>query len=417
MKAEIISIGTELLLGTITDTNASYLARRLADLGIDCFYVSQVGDNESRIVDVMRRALERSDLVITTGGLGPTGDDLTREAISTLLGEAPVVVPELEERLRAFFARRGASMPDRNLKQATLIPSARTLNNPVGTAPGWLVRTNTPAGERFLVAMPGVPYEMKRMWEQEVEAWLRPLSPTLLVSRTLKILGLGESAIDEKVADLMNGSNPTLAPYAKQDGVHLRISAKAASERDAQGLIARLEEEVRKRLGDAVYGVDDETPASVVEDLLTEAGANIAVLEVGMGAVGAVSTQLAGYSGFAGAVVGSSPEEVAHLLTGERSPLSHVEAGRALLRKCGADLVLALFVTEESAAAGNSVKAIAEILLIGGSGSEETSPVTSKSEWTTSHSEVPRLVGLVALNLLRRWLLAQGRRMRQLDAV
>src|SRR4051812_17098625 len=124
MRAEIVSIGTELLLGSITDTNASYLAQRLAALGIDCFYVSQVGDNQARIVDTLQRAVARSELVITTGGLGPTGDDLTRESIADLVGEAPHVVPELEERLRAFFARRGVPMPQGNIKQATVIPSA-----------------------------------------------------------------------------------------------------------------------------------------------------------------------------------------------------------------------------------------------------------------------------------------------------
>src|SRR6266568_2757708 len=122
MRAEIVSIGTELLLGSITDTNASYLAQRLADLGIDCYYISQVGDNQARIVETLQRALERSDLTITTGGLGPTGDDLTRESIAALLAEAPFVDAQLEEKLRAFFARRRVPMPERNLKQATLIP-------------------------------------------------------------------------------------------------------------------------------------------------------------------------------------------------------------------------------------------------------------------------------------------------------
>ena len=202
MKAEIVSIGTELLLGSITDTNAAYLAQRLSALGIDCYYVSQVGDNEARIIETLRRAVQRSDLTITTGGLGPTGDDLTREAIAGLLGKSPYVVPELEEQLRVFFSRRGLSMPSANSKQATLIASASVLSNPIGTAPGWLVKCPAVGGsERYIVAMPGVPFEMKRMWEEEVEPWLRPICPSLLVSRTLKILGLGESAIDERVAE------------------------------------------------------------------------------------------------------------------------------------------------------------------------------------------------------------------------
>src|SRR5438552_455466 len=169
MRAEIVSIGTELLLGTITDTNASFLAQRLANLGINCFYVSQVGDNLGRLVDTLERASERSELVITTGGLGPTQDDLTREAISTLLGEPMVVQPDLERELRAFFERRGVEMPERNLKQATLIASAEVLHNPVGTAPGWWVSRPHEDGTKVIVSMPGVPFEMKRMWESEVE--------------------------------------------------------------------------------------------------------------------------------------------------------------------------------------------------------------------------------------------------------
>src|SRR4051812_14923535 len=137
MRAEIVSIGTELLLGTITDTNASYLAQQLAALGIDCYYVSQVGDNLDRLVETLRRAWDRSDLIVTTGGVGPTQDDLTREAIAALLGETMTVDPTLESELRAFFVRRGVDMTQTNLKQASLIPSAQTLPNPIGTAPGW----------------------------------------------------------------------------------------------------------------------------------------------------------------------------------------------------------------------------------------------------------------------------------------
>src|SRR4051812_22536265 len=155
MRAEIVSVGTELLLGQITDTNATYLAQTLADLGIDVYFVSQVGDNRGRLVETLRRGWERSDLIITTGGVGPTEDDLTREAISDLVGETPAVDAATVEMIRAFFRNRNADMPERNRKQAWLIPSAQALPNPVGTAPGWFVRKN----EKILVAMPGVPRE------------------------------------------------------------------------------------------------------------------------------------------------------------------------------------------------------------------------------------------------------------------
>ena len=162
MKAESISIGTEILLGEILDTNAQYIASRLPALGIDLYWMTQVGDNLGRLSEAIRRAWERTDLILTTGGLGPTEDDLTREAIAAVLDEPLSLDGELEAQLRAFFASRGLIMPERNVKQAALIPSARPIPNPRGTAPGWWVEREG----RILVAMPGPPVEMERMWEK-----------------------------------------------------------------------------------------------------------------------------------------------------------------------------------------------------------------------------------------------------------
>src|SRR2546426_2374126 len=191
VRAELLSVGTELLLGQIVDTNAAYLARRLAALGIDCFHICEVGDNLRRAGQAVEVALSRSDLLVCTGGLGPTEDDLTREAIAAALGEEPVVDRELEADLRAWFARRGVDMPERNVKQAWLIPSARAIPNPNGTAPGWDTRRD---GKR-IVSMPGVPREMTYMWEHHIEPSLR--ESTVLRSRTLKLLGIGESHAEE----------------------------------------------------------------------------------------------------------------------------------------------------------------------------------------------------------------------------
>src|SRR5947209_18481073 len=168
LRAELLSVGTELLLGEIVDTNAAYLAGRLAVLGIDCLHMQTVGDNLGRGTEAFERALGRSDLVVVTGGLGPTEDDLTREAIAAALAETPAVDPDLEKELRSWFAGRGLPMPERNRKQAWLIPSARALSNPNGTAPGWDVWKD---GKR-IVAMPGVPREMTPMWEDQVEPTL-----------------------------------------------------------------------------------------------------------------------------------------------------------------------------------------------------------------------------------------------------
>jgi len=405
MKAEILSIGTELLLGSITDTNAAYLARRLADLGVDCYYISQVGDNESRIVDTLRRALERSDLIVTTGGLGPTGDDLTRESIAALLDETPFVVPEIEEKLRAFFTRRGSPMPAQNLKQATLIPSATILKNPIGTAPGWKVTYQSDKTSRTVISMPGVPFEMKRMWVEEVEPWLRPLCPTVLVSRTLKIMGLGESAVESRVTDLMAGTNPTLAPYAKADGVNLRITAKAASVELAREMISPVEAEIRARLGDAIYGADDETPGSIVKQLLTECDIRVAVVEVGSGALGAVSQPLSGYPALVASVFGNRSADLACILAEAPTRPTLEELSSALLDRCDAHVVVAIQVEQQPGPDPTTVSADAEILLTTFENGLRHGTSAFKATWTTSASEVPRLVGLGALNHLRRWLL------------
>lgn len=398
MKAEIISIGTELLLGSINDTNAQYLAQRLSNLGIDLYYVSQVGDNLGRIIEVLARAWDRSDLTITTGGLGPTSDDLTREGIAGLLNETPVVIPDLEESLRSFFSRRGVRMPERNLKQATVIPSASIIPNPIGTAPGWWVRGDTPQGTRAIVSMPGVPYEMKRMWEHEVEPGLLLVTGMVIVSRTLKTLGIGESAVEELVTDLMEGSNPTLAPYAKPDGVHLRITAKAADRDTARDMISKLESKVRERLGVAVYGVDDETPAGVVIDLLDSTGLDVALVEIGTGAIGSVTPLL---------VTERLVKAVALPVRRERDDNSNIEVdARTLLNETGARLALAIDVRQE--AVGNdglTIRFDAEICLVAQEHDGKQTAWRITQSWQTARGEVTRLVGLSALNLLRRHLL------------
>src|SRR5947209_16391945 len=245
MRAEIISCGTELLLGHITDTNATYLAQSLASLGIDLYFVSQVGDNQGRIVETLRRAWERSDLVVITGGLGPTEDELAREAISEMIGETMQVDPELEEELRAMFAARNSVMPERNIKQATLIPSAQVLRNPRGTAPGWWVERDG----HIIVAMPGVPREMYRMWEQEVVPRLGKLTGGLIFTRILRVSGLGESTVEERLDALLHNTNPTIATYAKSDAVDVRITAKAKTRQQAEERVAAMEAQARRVLG------------------------------------------------------------------------------------------------------------------------------------------------------------------------
>jgi nicotinamide-nucleotide amidase len=276
MKAEIIAVGTEILLGEIVDTDSQYIAARLPALGIDLFWVTQVGDNLGRAREALERAWQRSDVIFTTGGLGPTEDDLTREAIAAMLGEEMRVEPSLEAHLREFFARRGRPMPERNIKQATLIPSARAIPNAYGTAPGWWVEREG----RTIIAMPGPPGEMRRMWEAKVEPELRRRGGGIvLVSRTLKTSDVTEGLVDELLGDLKHAANPTVSVYSRADGIQVRIAAKAADRHAAEVLIAPVEAEARRVLGDSVWGVDADTLEAVVGQMLRERGLTLAAME------------------------------------------------------------------------------------------------------------------------------------------
>ena len=306
MRAEILSCGTELLLGHITDTNATYLAQSLAALGIDLYFVSQVGDNQGRIVETLRRAWERSDLIVMTGGLGPTEDDLARESISALLGETMQVDPRLEAELRGIFAARQATMPERNIKQATLIPSAQALSNPRGTAPGWMVEKDG----RIIVAMPGVPREMYQMWEHEVVPRLSAYTGGMIFTRILRVWGLGESAVEERLDALLHNTNPTIATYAKNDAIDVRITAKAGTQEQAEQLVADMEGQARQVLGHHVFGVDKETLQSVVGRYLTERNQWLAVMESMTGGLLAstITDQPDSSKHFIGGVVAYSPD-------------------------------------------------------------------------------------------------------------
>jgi nicotinamide-nucleotide amidase len=275
MKAEIITSGTEILLGNITDTNTRFIASQLAMLGIDLYYTSTVGDNYERFSSVLKQAWERSDLVIITGGLGPTKGDITREVIAGLMGEEMTVDPDMKSELVEFFSRRGIEMPENNLKQATLIPSAEALRNPSGTAPGWWVEKDG----RIILSMPGPPGEMQNMWRGQVLPRLREKSGAVILSRTLKTWGLTEAKVDEMVTPYLSADNPTLALYAKADGINLRITAKAATEETASMLISERERDLRGILGQYIWGVDDESLEGMVGKLLKERGMKLAVTE------------------------------------------------------------------------------------------------------------------------------------------
>ena len=305
MRAHVVSIGSELMQGHLTDTNATYLAQQLVAQGIELVQVTQVGDDQDRLVAALRAAGENADLVICTGGVGPTEDDLTREALAAVADDTPTVDPDLLATIERFFAGRGLAMPERNQKQAWLIPSAEALPNPVGTAPGWFVRL---PGTVF-VAMPGVPREMFRMWREQA----LPRIATDLVRRavstvTFKTLGIGESLAEQTLGGLVAQPNPIVATYAKDDGVHVIVSGFGATDTEATALRDGAAAEVRRLLGPHIYADRDVPLAAAILELLRAHGATLGTVEHGA-------------AGRFAALLGGSPEARGTFLGGMAAPL------------------------------------------------------------------------------------------------
>ena len=315
MVAEILSVGTELLLGQIVDSNAAYLGRTLAGLGVDLFYKSTVGDNEGRVIDTLRRARDRADLIITSGGLGPTEDDLTKECIAQVFEEELVMHEPSLEQLHRFFARRGVKMPERNAKQALIYRHGRMLDNPNGTAPGALLEKDG----KIVISLPGPPNEMIPMVENHVIPLLTERlqgQRQYLVTRVVRFIGIGESAVEERVQDLIRSTNPSLAPLAHTGEVHLRIGAKADSPEAAEALILPMETELHNRLGRFIYGVDKTTLEAAVIHLLKERGMTVACAESCTGGgLGARLTAIPGSSAvFLGGIISYSNDAKIRLL-------------------------------------------------------------------------------------------------------
>ncbi|MGI9951240.1 competence/damage-inducible protein A [Moorellaceae bacterium AZ2] len=277
MLAEAIFTGTELLLGQVVNTNAAFLAQQLAAAGISLFRQIVVGDNLERIKQAIREAKERADLIIIGGGLGPTQDDLTREALAAALGLPLEEDPQAREHIVRFFTARNRPMPSQNLKQALLPRGARLLPNPLGTAPGIFLSHQG----KLYACLPGPPGEFQPMFTQELLPLLRSYcqEQQVILSRVLKVTGMGESTVEERVRDLLPSTNPTLAPLAKIGEVHLRLTARAPDAGTALALIEPIEKEIRRRLSDYVFGADDDTLEQVVGRLLSARGWTLAVAE------------------------------------------------------------------------------------------------------------------------------------------
>lgn len=299
MKAEIVSTGTELLLGETLNTSAHFLTGKLSAMGIEVDHHTTVGDNPERLEQVLRQAIERTDLLVTTGGLGPTVDDLTKELVAKVLDIKMELDPSSLEHIKQFFGRRKAPMPLNNEKQAYFPKGSKILPNPIGTAPGAIIEKNG----KTVIILPGPPFEMTPMFDNYVWPVLQQnIEPDVerMNERVLKVFGMGESAIEEVLADLMDLPNFSMALLAKRAEMHIRLVARSSKKsEEAAEVLNRTEEEIRRRLGNKVFGRDQETMIGIVGQLLKNEQLTIATAESCTGGLlGAALTQEPGSSGF-----------------------------------------------------------------------------------------------------------------------
>lgn len=292
MKCEILAVGTEILLGDILNTNAQYLSRELAELGFDVYYHEVVGDNKERILKALETSFNRSDIIITTGGLGPTKDDMTKELVSEFLGMKMCLHEESLKSIKEYFNKMGREFVKSNEKQAYFPKEAIILKNSNGTAPGAVFEKNNKA----IIVLPGPPKEMESMFKEEVKKYLKKYSDDVIISEVLRIFGVGESKAEEKLQDIIdNGINPTVAPYAKEGEVIFRITAKAQNEEEARKMIVPIKDEIYKRLGNSVYNTGETSLQDTVAKLLIDKNMTIGVSESCTG--GLVSAKLIEYPG------------------------------------------------------------------------------------------------------------------------
>lgn len=256
MIVELISVGTELLLGNIINTNASYLSEKCAALGLSCYYQTVVGDNEERIGESLKTALERSDVVILNGGLGPTQDDLTKETVAKVFNMPLIEDKKVRKQIEVFMTKgQYKKIPENNWKQALVPEGAMVIENENGTAPGLIIEKN----KKSVILLPGPPNEMIPMFQKQIGPYLNKLQPEIIYSKMVKLAGIGESQVADEIQDLINEqTNPTIAPYAKTGEVHLRITAKASSEEEAKKMIKPIVKEIKQRFGEAVYSLKEE---------------------------------------------------------------------------------------------------------------------------------------------------------------
>jgi nicotinamide-nucleotide amidase len=409
MTAEIVSVGTELLLGDIVDTNAAELGKAFAQHGLAHHHRQTVGDNQDRLTACLKLALSRSDVVFTIGGLGPTEDDMTRDGIAAALGVPLIPDEEVEEHLRALFAKRSANWTGSQNRQAMKPAGAEIVPNPNGTAPGLICRSMG----KIVVALPGPRNEFVPMiTEGLAPLWRQIGSGEVIHSRTLRFIGIGESVVAETLADLMEGTNPTAAPYAKTAEVHVRITAKAPDVEAAEVLLAPMEAEMRSRLGRYIYGTDEETIASSCLSLLRASGATLGVVESCTGGgLGRFLTETPGSSDvFQGGVitysnalktrlVGVSEDTLAAY--GAVSPQTAREMAAGGREALGVDYCLS--VTGIAGPDGGTDEKPVGLVFVACAGPDGVTGL--KTQWIGTREAIRERAQKTALNLLRRVIL------------
>jgi nicotinamide-nucleotide amidase len=355
LSAEIVTTGTEILLGEIVDTNAAWIAQQMRDVGVNLYYKTTVGDNFERVKQVISLCMSRSDLIIVSGGLGPTKDDITRHAIAEAT-ESPLVMNlDALETLKARFARFGAGMTENNLQQAMIPTGAIMIENPVGTAPGFIVETE----RSTVIALPGVPREMKHLMQETVIPYIRQRihNEGIIRRRVLRTVGIGESMIDERLSEFMTWANPTVGLAAHTAQCDVRITARAATPAEADRMLDELESAVRKRIGQFVYSdTPEESFEAVVARKLQDANAQVAILE--SNTAGDIAHRLANVSTTSSVMTlavlvgdGNVPENLARELGAEKSTAGYskelaAQIASGLRRESGATYALAILGTE-----------------------------------------------------------------------
>jgi len=412
MNVEILGIGTELLLGQIANTDAQYISQKLSQLGINVYYHTVVGDNHNRLMEALKIASSRADIIITTGGLGPTLDDLTKETVAEYLGLPLVLHEPSAEAIKEYFKARNRVCTQNNLKQAMFPESAVVLKNNVGTAPGAIVEKD---GKTYII-LPGPPHELKPMFEDYVMPYLEQRSRQRIVSRVLKIYGIGESMVEEKVRDLLEKqSNPTIAPLVSSGEVTLRLTVKCEKDEDPWPLIQPLEDEIRKRLGDTVYGVDNDTLESVVVELLRSNNKTLAIAESCTG--GLIANRITNVPGASqvfieGFITYSNESKVKRLGVSEEtlnkygavSSQTAEEMVRGILKESNADIGIG--VTGIAGPGGGTTEKPVGLVFIG-IGNREGYIKVDKHHFIGDRERIKQFVSSAALDNIRRLLLKQ----------